>query len=326
MSIRPFVLAIAIGAAACVIPPQPQSTGAPKQPGGAPAATTATVTPSCAAIFECYASCQTLDEACVTTCETGADPTTVANTRALAACVLDHQCADAACMQTTCSVELTACSATGAGHAIAPSVATGGMHAVAYVGIGFYTGGLDSYGSHTIAYRILLDDGTVFRRIPDTGLAGIDDAVRLQLGDMAGTYVWNGDTLEMQFGTYRESLTRGADGALTGSAGTFTPADPLDGAVLDGFYSVRESSSGFTFAADGRFRSDRDSWLMLRDRSGNEVVIPDGTGAYQIASNTLTLVYDDTRQVIELPIVTLYPADLPHPAGILIGTWQYTRT
>ena len=312
MSIRPFVLAITLGA--CVIPPQPQSTSAP-----APAPAGAT---SCASIFDCYARCQTLDEACVATCETGADATTVANTRELTGCVLDHACADAACMQSTCSAELSACS--GGGATAAPAVATGGVHAVAYVGVGFYAGGLDSYGSSGVAYRILLDDGTVFRKIPDTGLAGIDDSVRAQVGDMAGTYAWNGDTLDMQFGGYSESLSRGADGSLTGGAGTFFPADPLDGAVLDGFYSVRESPYGFTFATDGRFRSDRDAWMMMRDRQGNEMIVPDGTGSYQIASNTLTLAYDDGQR-IELPIVTLYPTDLPHPAGILISSWQYTR-
>jgi hypothetical protein len=332
MSIRPLLLAFVVGASACVIPAQPQSTGAPAPAGGA--APTAATGPRCETIFECYGTCTTLDDACVSGCERGADPTTVANTRALTACVLSYQCADAACMQTSCGAELTSCSSTAGGAdtvatvttdgAVEPTVATGGVHGVVYVGIGFDVGGLDSYGSNKIAYRVLLDDGRAFRKIPDTGLAGVDDAVVRELGDMAGTYAWSGDTVELQFGTYSESFSLRDDGSITGGPGTFFPADPLDGAVLDGFYSVRQSPSGFTFSTDGRFRSDRDSWLMLDDRHGAQVILPDGTGAYQIASNTLTLAYDDGQR-LELPIVTQYAADLPTPAGILISSWQYTR-
>lgn len=313
------------------------------QPAGQPAA--AASGGSCAEVFACYTRCETVDAACVSACESGANPYAAGAARQLAVCTIEHQCTDDKCQATNCGTEIQTCVMGGAGtqpqvatttpaptRAAPPAAASGGSRGQVYVGISLTAGGLDYYGTHNIEFRVLYDDGTIARMMPPNGLDGVDTAsLHAIYTDMIGTYAVDGDEIKAQYqtsyGTYPETFHVKRDGMIEGVKnvqGTFMPTDTLDGATLEGNYACGTATWGFQFTADGRFHADRDAMMVLRDRQGNVLdSLPEGSGSYRIAANTLTLAYD-SGQIVYIAIATLVDRDqFPRPQQLFINTFSY---
>jgi hypothetical protein len=293
---------------------------------------------SCAEVFACYTRCETVDAACVSACESGADPSAAGAARQLAVCTLEHQCTDDNCQATNCGTEIQTCVMGGAGTqqpqvatapttTNVPAASSGGVHGTVYVGISLTAGGLYDYGTHNIEYRVLWDDGTAARFLPATGLDGQNPAdLKAIYTDMIGTYQASGDQVELDYqtsyGVYRETFRIKRDGSLEGVdhvAGTFVRSESLDGLSLDGNWVSGTANWGFQFA-NGRFHADRDAMLMVRDRQGNILdSLPEGSGSYRVAANTLTLAYDNGT------ILYIAIASIGDPDRLFINTFPYHR-
>jgi hypothetical protein len=179
--------------------------------------------------------------------------------------------------------------------------------------------GIGSSYHQGVGWYVLFDDGRVLPRLPSTGLDGVDENA---LAADLGTFKLQGDTIDMWFQQYHPVFQRRADGSWTGREGTFYPADPLDGAALEGAYAPRSGPPEISFARDGRFQSN--GGLMIDGGVNGLTPTPAGQGTYRIAHNTLTLMFA-TGQVVRISICTLQPKELPGPSGLYLGGFEYHR-
>lgn len=295
---------------------------APGQPAAAP---TATASATCPQVYDCYTRCP--DQACITACEAGVDPTVTTQARAFATCSIQNQCRDAACQQTRCGAEFSACAASGAQVASAPGTAAGGVaagpgmpapragaHTRLLMGIRQTGVGGSSYHAG-VGWYVLFDDGKVMAHLPSEGLEGIDERAYSDLG----TYQVNGDSMDMAFQNYRLTFTPRADGGWDSREGSFWPADSLDGAVLEGSYAGKGPVE-ISFTKDGRF--DSKGGVMILTPADGLKSIPVGSGSYRVAQNTLTLAFA-SGEVYRVSICTLKASELPRASGIYLGGFEY---
>jgi hypothetical protein len=118
------------------------------------------------------------------------------------------------------------------------------------------------------------------------------------------------------------TLRPDAHGLLRLDGRTYGVVDPLDGATLSGTYRRLSGGSGatVTFTGHGRFSDEG----VTADTDLPSTANPSGAGAYRVAGNTLTMVYDAG------PLQTLSLYALPQYLGskdrLVIGGQTFVRT
>ena len=141
---------------------------------------------SCGGILDCIGLCAAADQGCADACLAKGSPDGQAKVTALANCIQANSCSDVACLQTSCSAELTACvDASGGGSA---PIQGGGAPA---------TGSLPAelqgeWITTNLLYNFNADGSTT--RVTDVNSSGCDST-----GNESGVGVASGDQLTVYF-------------------------------------------------------------------------------------------------------------------------------
>ncbi len=197
-----------------------------------------------------------------------------------------------------------------------------------------------------IGWRTFFADGTSFEGLPEHGMQRLDLAAERahpQNGAFWGQWSLAGDRVAMRNFAGRTldyTLRNGElieDPKSTGNA-RYTRLTSVDGLRLDGVWSTsqkwNESNAGsnwtsvpvIQFSRDGRF-VDRGAFMYTgidRLTAENAPRLP-GKGSYDIRSFTLTLRYDDGREILRV-LVPPMKKDLSSDSQVIyIGQFPYYR-
>ncbi len=199
--------------------------------------------------------------------------------------------------------------------------ATGGLDGLY---IGYRTRGATPFEATHFEYLVFFPDGNAIRYLPEEGLEHFDFKAALKASrQYCGRYRAQATDVAITWGdNSTERAVRSATELKIGGDSYF-PVSNANGLTLDGTYR-REgqdlAARAFRFTSDGRFSED--SMLTLVAHTGADLAA--GHGTYRIATNTLTLRYDDGRTV-SLSFF-IWPNDPgPRPAAIHVNTYRLVR-
>lgn len=164
----------------------------------------------------------------------------------------------------------------------------------------------------------LFKDGSLLGLLPKEGLEGFDlGAAKKRLEGSWGTHETKDGTLTLRLGDRFEKLPLKPDGTyLRPGVGSAHRVSPAAGLKLDGRYLPKDKEDRpdtpfILFKPDGTFE----------DRGAAVLVVPDGStagtnpaGTYEVAQNTLTLKFLDSR----IKRMAILP--LPQSKDLLLGS------
>lgn len=195
--------------------------------------------------------------------------------------------------------------------------------------IGYRMRGATPYESTHFEYLVFFPDGNAMRTLPWEGLEHVDFAEAVKSSrPYCGRYTMDGNRILIRWGdNSTETAVRAAAQLRIGSDSYFPVAKSND-LTLDGVYR-REGTDlaryGIRFTTDGRFIENGMLPLVAYSlTSDKHIAQAPGKGAYHIASNTLTLRYDDGRQIALSFFI--WPAESgSQPSAIHVETYRLVR-
>jgi hypothetical protein len=167
----------------------------------------------------------------------------------------------------------------------------------------------------------LFKDGSAAAKLPVEGLDGIDVPSSRKRDEASwGTHETKDGVVRITIGDKPMSLKPQADGTWrTDDNKEFVRAATSTGAKLDGRYAMgKPESTGLLFKADGTFEDQGGGAAYITPEEAKRN--PPKTGTYEIANNTLKLIYKGFT-----PKLVSFVA-LPSPEGaLLINGTVFTR-